>query len=404
MDQQIRKLFTKYLHNRCTPDELQQLFQYLEQGQYWQEWDAALEKEKQLLLKIDRKSDVNPFQMQQLQERVMQQIRQQHAVEHQETSYRRTPGFSFRGIAASISLLLLGLLAYWYLPAPTLWIQSDIRAATAQQVKPGGNHAILKLADGKEISLTEAALGKLSESHGITATKTADGLLTFQVNASQSTSLDKESYQTIRTPRGGQYQIVLPDGSHVWLNAQSSLRFPTDFSAQKREVSLSGEAYFAVAPDKQAVPFSVKTDKQAVQVLGTEFNVTAYPDEMANNVCLVNGAVVVMNGVQSTQLKPGQLASVNDAQQPIVVKTVDPTNYIAWKQGLFSFQEEHIYSLMKKIARWYNVEVDYQGNMEGKVFSGTFSRFADVQDVLNVLQATGTIQLSLKERRIMVRP
>lgn len=270
-------------------------------------------------------------------------------------------------------------------------------------VVPGGNKAYLTLADGKVISLTDAGKGQLAEQAGISIRKTADGQVVYEAEKQEADAAGKTN--TVTTPRGGQYQIVLPDGTRVWLNAASTLSFPTAFAGLKnRVVELKGEAYFEVAKDKSK-PFIVKTTQQQVEVLGTHFNINAYADEENTRTTLLEGSVkVAAMGVlsQSAVLKPNQQAILAD--NTLTVAAVDPEMAIDWKTGNFSFNKESLPAIMRKISRWYDVEIVYQDNYTGNDFTGIVSRKKQVTEVLDLLELTGLVHFKIEGRRITVMP
>ncbi len=280
-------------------------------------------------------------------------------------------------------------------------------------IHPGGNKATLTLGDGSKISLTDASNGVIAKQAGINITKTKNGELIYTVATASAGK--KDLYNTIETPRGGQYQINLPDGTKVWLNAESSLRYPAAFDQTKRLVELKGEAYFEVAKrlDKKGnrVPFKVKTElgagrNQEVEVLGTHFNINAYRNEPSNKTTLLEGSVRIKN-LQSNKvglLKPGQQSSISSLSPLVFISEVDAEEAVAWKEGFFSFNEENLATIMNKIARWYDVEIDYRGNKINKNFGGRISRFNSVNEVLDMLQTTGAVHFKIEGRRILVMP
>ena len=396
MDDKKLALFTKYLHNTCTSHELQLVWKDIATGKYQDEWEEVLKRESErYLTTTDEPTALDPDHLKEMHTRLMKEV-----LTHQ-TKPIRHQRWWLRAVAAILIICVWGAIAYFYSNSPSHIIKRQTLMQPDTMVRPGKDDARLQLANGKELVLNELDTGKLVDEVGMVVNKTKEGLLVFKANTAQAEEETEIRYHTLVTPRGGQYQLVLADGTHVWLNAQSKLHFPTRFDEQNRTVTLEGEAYFAVAHTKNLAPFIVKTAQQDIQVLGTEFNVTAYNDEPQQQVCLVNGAVKLNGKDYERQMQPGQVAILSPVHG-LQVHHADISNYIAWKNGLFAFKEEHIYSLMNKIARWYDVEVSYQGDMTGKVFSGTFSRFADVRDVLNILEATGTVKITLKERRIMV--
>ncbi|SMC69525.1 FecR family protein [Pedobacter nyackensis] len=302
-------------------------------------------------------------------------------------------------VAASI-LLCVGLAFYFYPKVQQPSISQNAKADIL--ITPGGNKAFLTLSNGKKISLTDATDGKLAEQSGIEITKTAAGILVYQVTDKPGKSGSKPNYNTIETPKGGEYQLILPDGSKVWLNAASSLTFPTSFAGVKeRKVELMGEAYFEIAQNK-TVPFIVKSAKQEVKVLGTHFNINAYANEQATTTTLLEGSVKIVNLKKATHiiLKPGQ-ESVLSADKTNVYET-DIEEAIAWKNGLFIFNDEDIKSIMKKISRWYNIDVSFKGNMDNVSFIGNYSRSKNLENLLKNIELTGKVTFKIEGRRIEV--
>lgn len=270
-------------------------------------------------------------------------------------------------------------------------------------VEPGGNKAVLTLADGRKINLSDAADGNVAEQTGISITKAADGKLVYTAK-DQDENLTV-SYNTIATPVGGQYQVNLPDGTKVWLNAASSLKFPASFARLKeREVQLSGEAYFEVAHNDK-MPFIVKTNRQDVLVLGTHFNINSYADETTTKTTLLKGSVLArMTGLKGEDgdhvlLKPGQQAVL---YQSFTVKPVDVEEVTAWKDGNFLFNDTDLRDIMKQLSRWYDVRVDYDEIPKKRFFSGFISRSVSLSKVLKLLEFTGNIQFNIENKTIKI--
>lgn len=267
--------------------------------------------------------------------------------------------------------------------------------------QPGGNKAILTLADGKKISLTDAKNGELTKESDIIITKSKDGQLVYTLAPSSTPIRESQiNYNTIETPRGGQYQVNLPDGTKVWLNAASSLRFPSSFaSVQERTVTLSGEAYFEVV-HLDNKPFKVKMKGYDVKVLGTSFNISNYENDGFIATSLLSGSVMADAKKQgSVVLVPGQQAYMDYKGGGIQVQTVDVNNALAWKNGDFVFEKAHIFSIMKKIERWYDIEVIYEGDFKGFNFSGLVSRKQNLITVLDMLASTGRIKYKINVER-----
>lgn len=279
-------------------------------------------------------------------------------------------------------------------------------AALKGDVLPGGDKAVLTLADGSQIILDHAGNGSLARQGNTTIDKTKNGQIVYAVgkNASQSAAIQRPTeWNVISTPRGGQFSLVLSDGTKVWLNAASTLKFPAGFSGKERTVELNGEAYFEVAKNKQ-MPFKVKVNKMEVEVLGTHFNVMAYSDEPKMRTILLEGSVKIKNGTETALLKPGQQAMAGNADNYLKIEPANTEEVTAWKSGYFLFSNENIQSIMRKISRWYNVEVIYKGNVEHMDFDGTISRYKNVTEVLKMLELTGAIHFKIEEGRIIVMP
>lgn len=267
------------------------------------------------------------------------------------------------------------------------------------KITPGSNKAILTLSDGSRIDLSNADYGVLAAETDVHIRKTNDGEMVYDFVRDTSIT---ELYNTIETPKGGQFQINLPDGTKVWLNAASSLKLPMVFGANERSVEITGEVYFEVA--KHDVPFRVKTDDQIIEVLGTHFNVNAYPEESAVRTSLLEGSVSISTRSRKVVLKPGEQAVLSRKLGELNVLNIRPEDEVAWKNGYFNFNGESIEAVMNKIARWYDVDVEYHKDFVDQEYIGTVSRFEDVKKVLKMLELTGTVRFDVKGRRIIVMP
>ncbi|MES3018109.1 MAG: FecR domain-containing protein [Bacteroidota bacterium] len=276
-------------------------------------------------------------------------------------------------------------------------------------ILPGGNKAVLTLADGTQIILDNADDGTLTTQGNISVNKSKDGQLIYKVSKDGQSAFGKEpEYNTIRTPASGQYEVVLSDDTRVWLNAGSSIKFPTAFTSNERLVEIEGEAYFEVSKDKKR-PFKVKSDNQLIEVLGTHFNVNAYRDEASVKTTVLEGSVKISAGAENNIIKPGQQNRLSRTKEKMDVVEVDVEEAISWKNGLFMFENEEIHSIMRKISRWYGVDVVYEQNNIEEKFGGTVSKFENVSQVLKILEVTGTIHFKIvqgddsgKGRRIIV--
>lgn len=250
--------------------------------------------------------------------------------------------------------------------------------------RPGGNRATLKLGDGTVIELDSAMEGELTRQGNTRIIKLSNGQLAYDAGEEQAAPV----FNTISTPNGGQYQIALPDGSKAWLNAASSLRFPSYFAGDERMVELEGEGYFEVAANA-AKPFRVKIKEGVIEVLGTSFNVNAYSDENTARTTLLQGAVKVHKGTEAMILKPGQQAVMVNKGGMTKLMNADTELAIAWKNGFFQFDGIGLPELMRQISRWYNLEVRFEGTIPEREFAGKISRDVNLQDVLKALQING---------------
>lgn len=297
---------------------------------------------------------------------------------------------------------------------PAIIVQQPQRA---KDILPGGQHATLTLGDGTAVSLDTARNGTLVQQGNTRVVKLANGQLAYEV--ASNTPVATVMYNTISTPRGGKFHITLPDGTRVWLNAMSSLRYPAAFSGTSREVTLTGEAYFEVAKNK-AMPFRVKASDMQVEVLGTHFNIMAYADEEAINTTLLEGKVKVMNttaaqanvqpaaqyGMPGAKvLTPGQQASLRRSNGAIAVQSdVNTEAAIAWKNELIQLEGSDIHTVMRTIARWYDVEIEYHGNVPAVHFRGMLPANIPVSQVLSLMEQTGEVHFAINGRKIIVTP
>jgi len=266
---------------------------------------------------------------------------------------------------------------------------------------PGGNKATLTLQDGTKINLTNVADGDIVNQAGLEIVKTTNGHLHYTVIADKF--IHKEAYNTLETPIGGQYQLTLPDGSNVWLDAGSSLKYPIKFIGNERRVELTGQAYFEIAKVKNK-SFKVISQRQQIEVFGTHFNVNAYTDEPETITTLLEGSVKVSLKDNSTSemLIPGQQAILKTSG--FTISNVDVQEVIAWKNGIFLFSNEEVKSVLNKIAKWYNVEVECDERLDGIKIGGNISRTKKLSEVLKVLQLTKDVQFKIEGRRIIAMP
>jgi transmembrane sensor len=308
-------------------------------------------------------------------------------------------------IAAAASILLfLSFGAYFLLHKKASTQQ--IAQNQIHDIAPGGNKAILTLANGNQIILNEAKNGKIAKQGRTTINKTATGAVVYNTAPSEKgNSSSRLEYNMISTSRGGQFRLTLSDGTNVWLNAASSIKYPTVFNGNIRQVEITGEAYFEVVHNVSK-PFSVMVNGQTVQVLGTHFNINAYKDEPSIKTTLIQGAVKVSKGTASAILKPGQQSVLTDAGNNSSISVSNHVNtdqVLAWTNGKFSFNDSDIKTVMRQIGRWYNVEIKYEGNVPPTVFSGEIYRNVNLSKALEILRFA-KVNFRIEGREIIVTP
>lgn len=333
--------------------------------------------------------------------------------------------FSPLTVAASV-LLALSICAYLFVGQ----LKTDrTKEEHTAKIIPGRHGATLTLANGREIKLSDAMNGELAKESGLTISKAANGQLIYEISkqdtekqnatrqgaakrdAAKTASETGGAYNTLATSKGEIFQLLLPDGSKVWLNAASKLSYSVSLATdKKRVVKLNGEAYFEVFKDKKH-PFVVNTGRQELEVLGTHFNINSYADEQFTRTTLIEGLVKVRrlnsgvrlsaNGENEALLRPGQQSSVSTTG--INVQSVDIEDAIAWKNGRFLFNDEPLESIMRKISRWYDVEVVYNSqNIKSEKFYGVINRFSSIDEVLKMMKLTKKVTFKIEGKRITV--
>lgn len=306
----------------------------------------------------------------------------------------------FRLSAAAVVLVALTTGTYLYFNHHTQQSTAIIHPKQNDIAPPSGNKAVLTLADGAKIELDSAGNGMIALQGSITVVKKSNGEITYAGSPAKEVS-----YNTLSVPRGSKpINLMLSDGSKVWINVGSSLTYPTAFTGKERKVKITGEAYFEVVHNEK-IPFMVQQGDLTVQDLGTHFNVNTYKDEDADRITLLEGSVRVNMNMVSQLLKPGQQASiVNKSNDIKVLNDVDLDEVMAWKDGKFQFNgNTDISAIMRQISRWYNVDVEYKGKVSQR-FWGTISKDVNVSQVLKILEATGGVKFKVEESKIIVMP
>jgi transmembrane sensor len=312
---------------------------------------------------------------------------------------------------AAAALMLVYAIYYFNRPAPAPIAAAPVKQPEHDRV-PGGNIAVLTLSDGSSIALDSAQNGVLAQQGNTKISKLSNGQLAYNTLTEKPTTI---LYNTLTTPRGGQYKLILPDGSTVWLNAASSIRYPTAFSGKERAVSITGEAYFEIAKDP-SMPFKVllpsssggrpgeggREDRE-IQVLGTHFNVNAYADENTLKATLLEGSILLTSNGTGSRLEPGQQGQLNENGRIAVIKDADVEDAVAWKNGRFHFDNADITSVMRQLARWYDVEVVFEGKIPTEKFDGEIPRSSNISEVFKILQLSN-VHFKVENKKVTVMP
>ncbi len=401
----LQYLLEQLFHHACTEEEKEELALWIDTLQNDEEWKNHLSR---IWNSYEPDEKMDPYHADAILKQILQKEKENNPYAKQ-----LTPRFSSVSsqmmrwsVAAAAVVGILILLSIIFLTKKPLPVNNTSEGTiAANDIKPGGNKATLTLANGKVIVLDSVHNGVLANQRAGNVVKVSAGLLKYD----QSSIINPQSsaeYNMITTPLGGQYQIILSDGSKVWLNAGSSLKFPVAFSEKERKVFVSGEAYFEIAQNAQT-PFIVHIlsgkgqPEGVIQVLGTDFNINAYNDAPSVKTTLVDGSVKVLNGDNKQLLLPGEQAEMQDNGSIKVNKNINLDEIIAWKNGLFDFEGNDIEEVMNQIAKWYNVEVNYAA-IPPAHFVGTISRNVNIPEVLKMLEMTGAAHFKVEGRTVTV--
>lgn len=375
--EQIQYLLLRYLEDKATDSEKAQLFQQLEQDSDQQGWEELMEE---LMMAEPAIKEYDRSAWQPVIDNLIRQNAAQAPVRRMNV-LRRYGWWA----AAAMLVIVAGILLLNQPSGPgTPGGGTAIHQPSSTDVMPGNNKAILTLSNGKSIVLDDAASGTLSEEGNTKAVKLEDGRLVYTPDGKTP---NETVYNTMSTPRGGQYRLTLPDGTEVWLNAASSITYPTSFTGNERKVTITGEAYFEVAKNAR-MPFRVKTNETTVEVLGTHFNINAYADEATVKTTLLEGSVKVISATTSGVLEPGQQALVSKGNIQLV-RDANTEEAVAWKNGRFYFDGADIQSIMRQVARWYNVTVVYEQQVPQGHYKGKPSRNLTLMQMLRVFEYSG---------------
>ncbi|WP_146198789.1 FecR family protein [Pararcticibacter amylolyticus] len=391
---ELKELFGRYLEDQCTPAEVEMLI-----------GELPVKDEEQLRILIreemqapEEGGDVAHLTL--MSQEVYRNIR--HTIRHEQ--HRKRSGrvvHLARYITAAASVVAILAAGLYYFSGKGSGQEQMFSQLAKNNIAPGRNKAFLILADGTRVPLGDTLPGVVARQGGVLIRNNARGEIAYTPQPA-GTVAGKLLWNTIQTPRGGQFQVVLPDQSRVWLNAESSLKYPAQFTETERTVELTGEAYFEVTNDRLR-PFVVRSDRQSVTVLGTSFNMNAYADESAAKTTLLTGSVRVsaaQAGTSALTLTPGQQA-VTTGNGLTNAAEVNTEPVVAWKNGMFSFKRQDIRSVMRQIARWYDVEVEYSGDIPKIQFTGKVHRNADLSQVLRSISYLG-VGFGVEGRKITV--
>lgn len=413
----IQYLLQKLFNNQCTPEEKQELALWIDTIQQDDEWKSRL---GEIWNSYEPVEKIDPMKADAMLKKIIEEgksIPLNSLKENQKPIINRLYRISVVAAAVIGILIVLSIVFVTKNFEPrNKNVPTNLNLGKAD-IAPGGNKAMLILANGNKILLDSAHNGSLANLGNTKVVKLNNGQLAYNAipqAGEHRTESPKVEFNTLRTPPGGQYRITLPDGTEAWLNAASSIRFPSTFTGNKRMVSVTGEVYFEVAknsdcPFEATILSSEGKPEGNILVLGTSFNVNAYKDESDIKTTLLNGKVKITNTSSSLSqtknegiiLLPGQQALMKQQGAIKVKKDVNLNEIVAWKNGLFDFEGNDIQSVMRQVARWYNIEVKYE-NVSSAHFMGTISRSANISEVLKMLELTGAVHFKVEGRVITV--
>jgi transmembrane sensor len=304
---------------------------------------------------------------------------------------------SFFKIAAILAFAIgIGFLYHTYYDR-SVPQSSASKTLVRRAIKPGTNTAQLTLSDGSVVDLNDAKDGVISTTDQAKISRNSGGSISYATNS----SAPENATNTITVPAGGNYKVILPDGTSVWLNSVSTLNYPLTFKGKNRIVTLQGEGYFEVSKNPEK-PFVVQVDAMTVTVLGTHFNINAYKEHTGIQTTLSEGSVRLSQASKSVTLVPGEQGSVDRQSALMTVAKVNTNKVMGWKNGYFMFQDDNIENIMEQIARWYDVDVEYRGDLSNKLFGGIYSRNKDINELLKGLELTGLVHFKIVGRRVIV--
>ena len=397
-DKRLTYLFSRYFNKTIEEEERKELMLLLNDPANEEQVKTLMEETFQVF--ESKESVLGEAQRKQLFTSIMAA----DAVDVKGPHVAGKPRLLWRRMAAAAAVLLLFGAGFYWLAASRPPAPVTIAGNSKSDVLPGGNKAVLLLGDGSRVTLDSTGSQVIRQ--GNATVNQLGGRLLYAANNAAGVT-----YNTLTTPPGGQFRVTLPDGSNVWLNSASSLRYPTAFTGNERVVELNGQGYFEIAQNASQ-PFLVKVRKKKeagetnthpmeVQVLGTHFDIMAYADEYTIKTTLLEGAVKVKQGTAQATLEPGQQAVLNNGSNALSVQTTDVNQAVAWKAGFFEFTNTDLATIMRQIARWYDVEVVFQNKHPSEHFFGRISRNLPLSDILHLLGENG-LHFTMDGKKVVV--
>ena len=390
----ILTLLDRYLKSQSNTKEKEKLDEFFEENSNSIEASKSIENVSKLEDKI----------FNYIQFGIKEQVKK-------ESTLNRMP---YLQIAASILVIFLfSTTIYFYRSSLASKSQLPIAQGVAkiEDKQPAKNIAILTLGNNSQIVLDEASNGEIAQESGVSILKTDKGELIYKIrNSNKLSNNDLNKYNTISTPMGGKFKVILPDGSLVVLNAASTLKYPVHFDEKLRKVSFTGEAYFEIAKledkRKKRVPFYVYSNDQIVEVLGTHFNINSYDNEEYSKTTLLEGSVKIINEKSAAPakiLKPGQQAVIKRGDIQTKIMIADEAQALAWKDGYFLFKNTNIKDVVNELERWYNIDIQYEDEMEFENITGYISRNVKISSVLKMLQLSGIVNYEISGSKIIIK-
>lgn len=376
----LAELFKKYVDKTITEEEYAELFVYIRNPETKEQVLAFMDEHNK---KVQSDALVHEVDWDGMYANITNPKKSD--------GHKRMPIWKYA--AAAAVLLVAGFTLYY-----TVQKSAEVKPlAYYNDIKPGGDKATLTLADGSQIVLDNRNTGQVATEGAISIETDAKGQIVYLVKGNSET--ESQKINTLSTPAGGKFSVVLSDGSKVWLNATSSIKFPAAFAKDARRVEVKGEAYFEIEKDSSR-PFYVKNGSSEIKVLGTHFNVMAYPDEYRSELTLLEGAVQFTKSGNSELLKPGKQILYTESSTETKQRDANIEEVMAWKNDLFVFNNTNIDEIMKELMRWYDVKIKYEGEKPDISFTGVIPRNANVSKVLKALELTGDVVFGIENNVI----